>query len=859
MARLPILNESAIEANINLPQLSDINKNISELVKSVDNLVSSTDEKTKEESEQSKSLESISKSVSSNTGYGGARSFNSQSLMNLSASRILRDTAGDIRGRILNRFQNNSFVRFGMNMNNAINAFRGNPTSNAFNNRKELTQEQLEDKRENIERQDKTNELLESILKALLDDKNIELPKNKSFFTKIISEVLPYFSLGKKLITALGIGAIAGLGAWLAENNLASVANNIKRFFEIVKNLNMPKFEIVKKFTDSVDSMGTWFKNSFEKIKGISLTDINDSFKTNLQKVSTFISDLKNNVLEKYDLPKIDKAFENNWSKMTNFFSDVVTKIKLDNIPGKDILDQLNDVFLKITNKLNGFIDQANSILNKVGLSKIPVGGVQPLSDISSNIPSSKIVSDISSTTPPIEVVSEGSNLGTLKPTAVPNPVVAGAKNIGNIALKGLGVAGTAATVANAGINIYNPENITGVKKEDATVKDRINAGVFSVFDDIGFTGLIDFFRGVDTRRTRFETQKLTKNLGPLAPIAAFFMSDYMNKKYTVENIDKEVIEQTIKLIEKEEDFKPTAYPEKLNGEYLKWDDGTQRYAVGYGFNTIDGVKVKKDDTITKEKANSILEKWVTKLNTDVKNATRFNAGDIYKDIDNVTRRATLLSMGYQMGTGGTKEGNKSSDGLIGSEQKPLWDAIKKANEDENWKNVKVELLKLPQAIRFKRDDQTETRFDRNANQMETGEIPSAMYGNISYKPQKIIVGDYKGAKQNPELSLALSDLESRMLSFSEKINELSMKNYSRNSDLMMTAYQNRMEKLVENSTKMEKRVNALESMSTGKSQSVQMPIVNNVVDNSNINNTNQSILLKRNVANYNNPFLMLS
>jgi len=75
----------------------------------------------------------------------------------------------------------------------------------------------------------------------------------------------------------------------------------------------------------------------------------------------------------------------------------------------------------------------------------------------------------------------------------------------------------------------------------------------------------------------------------------------------------------------------------------------------------------------------------------------------------------------------------------------------------------------------------------------------------------------------------------------------------------MMTAYQNRMEKLVENSTKMEKRVNTLESMSTGKSQSVQMPIVNNVVDNSNINNTNQSILLKRNVANYNNPFLMLS
>ena len=72
-------------------------------------------------------------------------------------------------------------------------------------------------------------------------------------------------------------------------------------------------------------------------------------------------------------------------------------------------------------------------------------------------------------------------------------------------------------------------------------------------------------------------------------------------------------------------------------------------------------------------------------------------------------------------------------------------------------------------------------------------------------------------------------------------------------------SYLNRMEKTVSDSTNMERRVATLEDMQNKRQMVNIPPIMNNVVDNTQINNSNQSILVKKNVSNGHNPFLMLT
>ena len=75
----------------------------------------------------------------------------------------------------------------------------------------------------------------------------------------------------------------------------------------------------------------------------------------------------------------------------------------------------------------------------------------------------------------------------------------------------------------------------------------------------------------------------------------------------------------------------------------------------------------------------------------------------------------------------------------------------------------------------------------------------------------------------------------------------------------MLMSYLNRMEKTVSDSTNMERRVATLEDMQNKRQMVNIPPIMNNVVDNTQINNSNQSILVKKNVSNGHNPFLMLT
>jgi len=941
MARLPILNESAIEANINLPQLSDINKNISELVKSVDNLVSSTDEKTKEESEQSKSLESISKSVSSNTGYGGARSFNSQSLMNLSASRILRDTAGDIRGRILNRFQNNSFVRFGMNMNNAINAFRGNPTSNAVNNRKELTQEKLEENREKENREKKNIELLTEIndnIKALL---GIESNQNKEEKKSFLSKLQDFFgfkglpnilkNLATKGLTIAGAVGSLGMGALIVGSIAKSIYDGFQGWAKseewgvsktsgtiggilggtgsglgnaLINGLKGAGLALAfmktgamfgmslgpvgilagallggalgavfgfiggEKIAQTLDELGNWvvdtWKGLMEFLFGKSFDDIREKSNNTLNTmnpnderrttVETRLNELKQSEAK---LSQLETDFEKSRQE-TGTYSKQTTEL------GRQLIEQ-KDIVKEERKKLDAYL---KSIDDEVKFNTSQESETDPLQRKRN-------------------ALSETDRLLTLEMKKIDETKIPEAELLEKLENEKSSITSVFKTMFSS----YTEKEEKRIKELELEIEN-----VQQVIDNREAElreqkkKLLLEQQKIENERSELTKEQIEKQrkkrYQKLMPGSVLHQPDVRHVLPTKEEIinalsnnggkkqeeseedinyqaDYEnLITSTKNLLTKEEGFKTDAYLEKDDQGNLLYDkDGNVRYAIGYGNSQIYDKelgkmrKVEVGDTIDKAEAG-ILKDAV--LRDHYIELIKSPVGGTFLDIKDPARKISLLSTAYQLGI--PKFVNFTD----------TWKKIAIANQTETkeaWNEVSKEILDSLWA------KQTTDRANRVADVLregkqvkfgdeiiyEMGETNSAATGMIVRKPKIISVGDYKGVANNPEVVIPMSDLEDRVLGVAQKINDINLINYSRNSDLMMTTYQNRMEKLVENSTKMEKRVNALESMSTGKSQSVQMPIVNNVVDNSNINNTNQSILLKRNVANYNNPFLMLS
>lgn len=313
---------------------------------------------------------------------------------------------------------------------------------------------------------------------------------------------------------------------------------------------------------------------------------------------------------------------------------------------------------------------------------------------------------------------------------------------------------------------------------------------------------------------------------------------------------------QAREVIIKEESFVPDARPEKdyskidpatgKKGAPIYWDHGPNkgkpRYFVGYGFNTIDGVPVENGDTITKAKANGILDKFIVDAEDKIRASNR---GVAYDSIKSPARKATLLSMAYQVGTGGFLNWNNT------------WGAIENAvrdNTTENWETVASHALDSLAAR------QTANRFGRNAEMLSTGEFPS-YYGAISAKagflataPTMVFAGDYPDAKSNPEIIVPMNALKDQMMDATERIVSRVSNSYERNNALVALAVENRIAAMIQRSAESEGRLKTLADNKTGQAQ-LNIPVINNVVDNRQTTHNNQSVLMDQTASNPRNVF----
>jgi hypothetical protein len=313
---------------------------------------------------------------------------------------------------------------------------------------------------------------------------------------------------------------------------------------------------------------------------------------------------------------------------------------------------------------------------------------------------------------------------------------------------------------------------------------------------------------------------------------------------------------QAREVIIKEESFVPDARPEKdyskvdpatgKKGAPIYWDHGPNkgkpRYFVGYGFNTINGVPVEKGDTITKAKANGILDKFIVDAEDKIRASNR---GDAYDNIKSPARKATLLSMAYQVGTGGFLNWNNT------------WGAIENAvrdNNTENWETVAAHALDSLAAR------QTANRFGRNAEMLSTGEFPS-YYGAISAKagflataPTMVFAGDYPDAKSNPEIIVPMNALKDQMMDATEKIVSRVSNSYERNNALVALTVENRIASMIQRSAESEGRLKTLADNNKGQAQ-LNIPVINNVVDNRQTTHHNQSVLMDQTASNPRNVF----
>jgi len=313
---------------------------------------------------------------------------------------------------------------------------------------------------------------------------------------------------------------------------------------------------------------------------------------------------------------------------------------------------------------------------------------------------------------------------------------------------------------------------------------------------------------------------------------------------------------QAREVIIKEEAFVPDARPEKdyskidpatgKKGAPIYWDHGPNkgqpRYFVGYGFNTIDGVPVEDGDTITKAKANGILDKFIVDAEDKIRASNR---GPAYDNIKSPARKATLLSMAYQVGTGGFLNWNNT------------WGAIENAvrdNTTENWETVASHALDSLAA------KQTANRFGRNAEMLSSGEFPS-YYGAISAKagflataPTMVFAGDYPDAKSNPEIIVPMNALKDQMMDATERIVSRVSNSYERNNALVALAVENRIAAMIQRSAESEGRLKTLADNNTGQAQ-LNIPVINNVVDNRQTTHHNQSVLMDQTASNPRNVF----
>ncbi|NDB78971.1 hypothetical protein EB155_03820, partial [archaeon] len=332
--------------------------------------------------------------------------------------------------------------------------------------------------------------------------------------------------------------------------------------------------------------------------------------------------------------------------------------------------------------------------------------------------------------------------------------------------------------------------------------------------------------------------------------------------KFFLKGDKTSAINKAIDLISKEEGF----VSEPMNDL-----SGNGDRAIGYGFNFINGKSVaeleqealanNKPFIMTEDKAKEILKTEVNNFHNNLLNLTKRiegkHIGEIYKEVSNPNRVAALISLAYQTGIGEITNFEN------------MWTNIKKANESNSsadWEAAGREIVNSKaqrqlQALQDVRTDETgnriykETRLDRAEDIMSTGQLVSpAKAGYVSYGPTMLLTGEYPNAKQNPELTAPINFIKDEMVESTENIVKRISETFERNENLKEIAMEQRLMKMFEKTGQMEERLKKKDNLETTKSQ-LNAPIVNNIVDNKQINNSSQSVLMKQTAHNPQNVF----
>lgn len=332
--------------------------------------------------------------------------------------------------------------------------------------------------------------------------------------------------------------------------------------------------------------------------------------------------------------------------------------------------------------------------------------------------------------------------------------------------------------------------------------------------------------------------------------------------KFFLKGDKTSAINKAIDLIGKEEGFV---------SEPMDDLSGNGARAIGYGFNFIDGKPVaeleqealanNKPFIMTEDKAKEILKTEVNNFHNNLLNLTKRiegkPIGEIYKEVSNPNRVAALISLAYQTGIGEITNFEN------------MWTNIKKANESNSsadWEAAGREIVNSKaqrqlQALQDVRTDETgnriykETRLDRAEDIMSTGQLVSpAKAGYVSYGPTMLLTGEYPNAKQNPELTAPINFIRDEMVDSTENIVKRISETFERNENLKEIAMEQRLMKMFEKTGQMEERLKKKDNLETTKSQ-LNAPIVNNIVDNKQINNSSQSVLMKQTAHNPQNVF----
>lgn len=347
---------------------------------------------------------------------------------------------------------------------------------------------------------------------------------------------------------------------------------------------------------------------------------------------------------------------------------------------------------------------------------------------------------------------------------------------------------------------------------------------------------------------------------------------------------DQQIKQYALELIRREEmgPDEPALTPIQDPAKYWK-DDGSKMMQLGYGSNFIkegnEWVKVKPGyegadgEMVYPHKLNSKAEADQLLRESFNREFDTFMADpekkEIFDKIQNPARKMVLMSTIYQLGEHGMDKFVKT------------WPLIQDAVEEQDWnsKGLKWKIAASEMAKSIWHNEQTPKRAKRVIDVIANGgdvrwddgviyspspvpmssvqenpPEPRAAEGRIVTGLEKIVVGDYKGIENNPEVVIPMNDLENRVLQTATKMMEIRDQTENRNNELLSMNNELRMQKFIESTQKIEQRIQAKEGIENSRNQIVIPPVVSQV-DNSQLNQTNQSIIINRPVDNVHNPF----